>query len=166
MGVRRGNPKKPDHRSERVNMKIIALALSLASLVQGESLFLPTAVDGVEIKLRGRDRGPDITQVELHIRPKEVALSGTVPSLEYKEEDGCWKPAPKNQVPQTEVRGRGGGWTCQRLARSTSSASHCNLTPASNTWRTSQGSSQVRLRTCRWVATTLSSGTQCLARPT
>merc|ERR1711994_1172714 len=80
---------------ERVNMKIIALALSLASLVQGESLFLPTAVDGVEIKPRGRDRGPDITQVELHIRPKEVALSGVVPSLEYKEEGGCWKPAPK-----------------------------------------------------------------------
>merc|ERR1712079_34794 len=75
--------------------EIIALALSLASLVQGESLFLPTALDGVEIKLRGRDRGPDITQVELHIRPKEVALSGAVPSLEYKEEGGCWKPAPK-----------------------------------------------------------------------
>ena len=80
-------------------MKIIAVALSLASLVQGESLFLPTAVDGVEIKLRGRDRGPDITQVELHIRPKEVSLSGTVPSLEYKEEDGCWKPAPKKSGP-------------------------------------------------------------------
>merc|ERR1712209_101013 len=107
---------------ERVNMKIIAVALSLASLVQGESLFLPTAVDGVEIKLRGRDRGPDITQVELHIRPKEVSLSGAVPSLEYKEEDGCWKPAPKkNQAPPPEVRERDGGWTCRRLARPTSS---------------------------------------------
>merc|ERR1711962_348624 len=30
---------------------------------------------------------------------KEVALSGTVPSLEYKEEDGCWKPAPKKSGP-------------------------------------------------------------------
>merc|ERR1712190_651035 len=50
-------------------------------------------------QLRGRDRGPDITQVELHIRPKEVALSGAVPSLEYKEEDGCWKPAPKKSGP-------------------------------------------------------------------
>merc|ERR1712241_1234537 len=36
---------------------------------------------------------------ELHIRPKEVSLSGTVPSLEYKEEGGCWKPAPKKSGP-------------------------------------------------------------------
>merc|ERR1712029_87038 len=27
------------------------------------------------------------------------ALSGTVPSLEYKEEGGCWKPAPKKSGP-------------------------------------------------------------------
>jgi len=80
-------------------MKIIALAISLASLVHGDSLFLSTAVDGVEIKLRGRDRGPDITQVEVHIRPKEVTASGEIPSLEYKEEDGCWKQAPAKAGP-------------------------------------------------------------------
>merc|ERR1712110_1245242 len=81
------------------NMKIIALAISLASLVHGEGLFLSNALDGVEIKLRGRDRGPDITQVELHIRPNEVAASGQIPTLEYKEEDGCWKEAPAKAGP-------------------------------------------------------------------
>jgi len=81
-------------------MKIIALAISLVSLVHGEGLFLSTAVDGVEIRLRGRDRGPDITQVEVHIRPKEVTASGDIPTLEYKEEeDGCWKPAPAKAGP-------------------------------------------------------------------
>jgi len=80
-------------------MKIIALAISLVGLVHGEGLFLPTAVDGVEIKLRGRDRGPDITQVEVHIRPKEVTASGGIPSLEYKEEGGCWKKAPVKAGP-------------------------------------------------------------------
>jgi len=80
-------------------MKIIALAISFVSLVHGEGLFLPTAVDGVEIKLRGRDRGPDITQVEVHIRPKEVTASGDIPSLEYKEEGGCWKKAPVKSGP-------------------------------------------------------------------
>merc|ERR1712165_699112 len=81
-------------------MKIIALAiLSLASLVHGEGLFLSNALDGVEIKLRGRDRGPDITQVELRIRPNEVSASGQIPTLEYKEEDGCWKEAPAKAGP-------------------------------------------------------------------
>jgi len=80
-------------------MNIIALAISLASLVHGEGLFLSTAEDGVEIKLRGRDRGPDITQVEVHIRPSEVTASGDIPSLEYKEEDGCWKQAPAKAGP-------------------------------------------------------------------
>jgi len=80
-------------------MKNIALVISLFSLVHGEGLFLPTAVDGVEIKLRGRDRGPDITQVEVHIRPKEVTSSGEIPSLEYQEEGGCWKSAPAKSGP-------------------------------------------------------------------
>jgi hypothetical protein len=81
-------------------MKIIVFAICLASLVHGEGLFLSTAVDGVEIRLRGRDRGPDITQVEVHIRPKEVTASGDIPTLEYKdEEDGCWKPAPAKAGP-------------------------------------------------------------------
>ena len=80
-------------------MKVIGLVISLASLVHGESLFLPTAVDGVEIKLRGRDRGPDITQVEVHIRPKEVTATGEIPRLEYKEEDGCWMQAPEKAGP-------------------------------------------------------------------
>merc|ERR1712004_383337 len=39
-------------------------------------------------------------------------------------------PPQKNQVPPTEVRERGGGWTSQRLARRTSSVSYCNPTPA------------------------------------
>merc|ERR1712001_179643 len=100
MGVRRSNPKRPQQQhNSKVNMKIIALAISLASLVHGEGLFLSNALDGVEIKLRGRDRGPDITQVELHIRPKEVAGSGQIPTLEYKEEDGCWKEAPAKAGP-------------------------------------------------------------------
>jgi len=85
--------------SSKVDMKIIALVISLACLVHGEGLFLSTALDGVEIKLRGRDRGPDITQVEVHIRPKEVTASGDIPSLEYKEEDGCWKQAPAKAGP-------------------------------------------------------------------
>jgi len=80
-------------------MKIIVLAISLVSLVHGEGLFLSTAVDGMEIKLRGRDRGPDITQVEVHIRPREVTASGDIPSLEYKEEGGCWKKAPVKSGP-------------------------------------------------------------------
>jgi len=80
-------------------MKIVALAISLASLVHGEGLFLLNALDGVEIKLRGRDRGPDITQVELHIQPNKVAASGQIPTLEYKEEDGCWKEAPAKAGP-------------------------------------------------------------------
>jgi len=80
-------------------MKIITLAISLASLVHGEGIFLSTAVDGVEIKLRGRDRGPDITQVEVHIRPKEITATGEIPILEYKEEDGCWTPAPAKAGP-------------------------------------------------------------------
>merc|ERR1712110_516310 len=100
MGVRRSNPKRPQQQhNSKVNMKIIALAISLASLVHGEGLFLSNALDGVEIKLRGRDRGPDITQVELHIRPNEVAASGQIPTLEYKEEDGCWKEAPAKAGP-------------------------------------------------------------------
>jgi len=98
--VHRSNPKRAQRAtSEKDKMKIIAFAISLASLVHGESLFLSTAVDGVEIKLRGRDRGPDITQVEVHIRPKEVTASGEIPSLEYKEEDGCWKQAPAKAGP-------------------------------------------------------------------
>jgi hypothetical protein len=81
-------------------MKIIVFAICLASLVHGEGLFLSTAVDGVEIRLRGRDRGPDITQVEVHIRPNEVTASGDIPTLEYKEEeDGCWKKAPAKSGP-------------------------------------------------------------------
>jgi len=80
-------------------MKIIVLAISVVSLVHGEGLFLSTAVDGMEIKLRGRDRGPDITQVEVHIRPREVTASGDIPSLEYKEEGGCWKKAPVKSGP-------------------------------------------------------------------
>jgi len=80
-------------------MKIIVLAISLVSLVHGEGLFLSTAVDGMEIKLRGRDRGPDITQVEVHIRPREVTASGDIPSLEYKEEGGCWKKASVKSGP-------------------------------------------------------------------
>merc|ERR1711990_832591 len=100
MGVCRSNPKRPQQRhNSKVNMKIIALAISLASLVHGEGLFLSNALDGVEIKLRGRDRGPDITQVELYIRPNEVAASGQIPTLEYKEEDGCWKEAPAKAGP-------------------------------------------------------------------
>merc|ERR1712001_160784 len=85
--------------SSKVDMKVIALVISLACLVHGEGLFLSTALDGVEIKLRGRDRGPDITQVEVHIRPKEVTASGDIPSLEYEEEDGCWKQAPAKAGP-------------------------------------------------------------------
>merc|ERR1711981_360870 len=100
MGVRRSNPNRPQQQhNSKVNMKIIALAISLASLVHGEGLFLSNALDGVEIKLRGRDRGPDITQVELHIQPNEVSASGQIPTLEYKEEDGCWKEAPAKAGP-------------------------------------------------------------------
>merc|ERR1712110_763097 len=124
----------------KVNMKIIVLAISLASLVQGEGLFLSNALDGVEIKLRGRDRGPDITQVELHIRPNEVAASGQIPTLEYKEEDGCWKEAPAKAGPTQRV------WVDQ-----------------SYTWWNKPDSSRVPRKIYRWEATTPSSGTPCPA---
>merc|ERR1712061_533566 len=51
MGVRRSNPKRPQQQhNSKVNMKIIALAISLASLVHGEGLFLSNALDGLEYK--------------------------------------------------------------------------------------------------------------------
>merc|ERR1712088_425392 len=173
MGVRRSNPKRPQQRyNSKVNMKIVAIAISLASLVHGEGLFLSNALDGVEIKLRGRDRGPDITQVELYIRPNEVAASGEVPTLEYKEEDGCWKEAPAKAGPTK----RGGGLTCPLLARLTNSGSPCAPNPALNIWNTQRvwvdqcytwwnkpDSSRVPRKIYRWAATTPSSGTQCPA---
>merc|ERR1712184_85569 len=117
MGVRRSNPKRPQQQhNSKDNMKIIALAISLASLVHGEGLFLSNALDGVEIKLRGRDRGPDITQVELHIRPNEVAASGQIPTLEYKEEaqPSCSLQDLQVQVPRKIYR-----WTATTLSSGT-----------------------------------------------
>merc|ERR1712001_771381 len=168
MGVRRSNPKRPQQQhNSKVNMKIIALAISLASLVHGEGLFVSNALDGVEIKLRGRDRGPDITQVELHIRPKEVSASGQIPTLEYKEEDGCWKEAAAKAGPTK--RGQKKRWRldlpapCKtykfRFALRSDSCIEYLEHPKSMggsvyTWWNKPDSSLVPRKIYRWAATT------------
>merc|ERR1712141_12361 len=159
--------------SEKDKMKIIAFAISLASLVHGEGLFLSNALDGVEIKLRGRDRGPDITQVELSFVPTKSLHLGRFPLLSTRRRMAAGKKLLQKRVPRKEGKKRGGGLTCPLLARLTSSGSPCAPNPALNIWNTQrvwvdqcytwwnkQDSSRVPRKIFKWESTTPSSGTQ------
>ena len=78
----------------------LLLLASLWTVVvsHSHSVFLPTALDGLQVQLRGRDAGPDITEVEVFVRPEEVLVSpqevqaGSLSlGLQVQEEGGCWR---------------------------------------------------------------------------